>query len=112
MNFDEYQSAAMRTAKRLSPSFDLMHAALGMAGEAGEFADCIKRHFVYGKKELDQANAIEEIGDILWYCALACATLGVDMSEVAYHNIGKLRMRYPEKYTDWLASQRLDKDEE
>lgn len=108
-SFDEYQPAALRTAKRMNEDCDLMHAALGLAGEAGEFADAIKKYLVYAKP-LDRANAIEEIGDILWYCALACETLGVNMSEVAEQNISKLMLRYPEKYTDVLAAKRLDKE--
>ena len=105
---NEYQKQAVRTAKRVNQDFDLMHAALGLSGEAGEFSDAIKRHLVYGKP-LDRTNAFEELGDILWYVALACESLGVDMSEIAKLNLDKLRIRYPEEYSDSLASKRLDK---
>ena len=108
MDFPIYQLQAMRTAKPMEPADDLMHAALGLAGEAGEFADAIKKHLVYGR-ELDRENAIEELGDVLWFVALGCATLGVSMVEVAQGNIDKLRKRYPEKYEDALAHRRLDK---
>ena len=108
MDFKIYQHQAMRTAKPMEPADDLMHAALGLAGEAGEFADAIKKHLVYGR-ELDRENAIEELGDVLWFVALGCATLGVSMSDVAQKNIDKLRKRYPEKYEDALAHRRLDK---
>ena len=109
--FATYQQLAMRTAKPMDFSGDLLHAALGLTGEAGEFADCIKRHWVYGQK-LDTQNAIEEVGDVLWFCALACETLGVDMGQVAAMNIDKLRKRYPEKYKDELAALRADKQME
>lgn len=108
MDFTIYQHQAMRTAKPMEPADDLMHAALGLAGEAGEFADAIKKHLVYGR-ELDRENAIEELGDVLWFVALGCATFGVSMSDVAQRNIDKLRLRYPEKYDDVLAHRRLDK---
>lgn len=108
MNFDTYQAQAMRTAKPMEPQDDLMHAALGVCGEAGEFADAIKKHLVYGKP-LDHMNAIEELGDLMWFVALGCQTLGVSMAYVAERNIAKLAKRYPEKYTDQLASERLDK---
>ena len=108
MDFPIYQLQAMRTAKPMEPADDLMHAALGLAGEAGEFADAIKKHLVYGR-ELDRENAIEELGDVLWFVALGCATLGVSMADVAQGNIDKLRKRYPEKYDDELAYRRLDK---
>lgn len=106
--FAEYQIGASRTAKHQDMTFDLTHAALGLAGEAGEFADCIKKYTVYNKS-LDRANAVEELGDILWFVALACDALDVDMQEVAQMNIDKLRLRYPEYYTDRLATERRDK---
>lgn len=106
--FAEYQIGASRTAKHQDMTFDLTHAALGLAGEAGEFADCIKKYTVYNKP-LDRANAVEELGDILWFMALACDALDVDMQEVAQMNIDKLRLRYPEYYTDRLATERRDK---
>lgn len=108
-DMNEYQRQALRTAKRVNEGFDLMHAALGVAGEAGEFSDAVKRNLVYARP-LDRGNAIEELGDLMWYVALGCAALGVDMSEVAQQNIAKLRLRYPEQYTDSLAAQRLDKE--
>lgn len=108
-NFDEYQWRALRTAKRVDEKFDLTHAALGLTGEAGEFADAIKKHTVYGRP-LDRGNAIEELGDLMWFVALGCASLGVTMAEVAQQNIDKLKLRYPEKYSDLLAHQRLDKE--
>ena len=109
-NLKDFQRAALRTAKRVDERSDLNHAALGFAGEAGEFADCVKRFTVYGK-QLDRGNAIEEIGDLLWYCAYACEALGVDLDEVAAQNLFKLSMRYPEQYSDLLAIKRMDKDE-
>lgn len=108
IDFQSYQSLAMRTAKQMEPKDDLMHAALGLTGEAGEFADAVKKHLVYGRP-LDKANATEEVGDILWFVALACNTLGVDMGQVAQENINKLKRRYPDAYSDKLAAERLDK---
>lgn len=108
--FDTYQQLAMRTAKAMSREHNLIHAALGLTGEAGEFADCIKKNFVYGR-ELDRENAAEELGDILWFVALACDTLGVSMSDVAGQNIAKLRKRYPTQYQDELAAFRADKQQ-
>lgn len=108
IDFQSYQSLAMRTAKRMELKDDLMHAALGLTSEAGEFADAVKKHLVYGRP-LDKANATEEVGDILWYVALACNTLGVDMGQIAQENINKLKRRYPAAYLDRLAVERLDK---
>lgn len=108
MDFQIYQHQALRSAKPLTERDALIHAALGLTGEAGEFADAIKKHVIYGQP-LNRENAIEEVGDLLWYCALACSTLGVDMELVALDNIRKLKRRYPEKYSDQLAYERQDK---
>jgi NTP pyrophosphatase (non-canonical NTP hydrolase) len=108
--FDGYQTLASRTASRKSFQSDMLHAALGLSGEAGEFADAIKKHTVYNQ-DLDVNNVLEEIGDLLWYCAYACTVLNVSMAEVAELNIRKLSARYPDKYSDHHASQRLDKKE-
>lgn len=109
--FSTYQQLAMRTAKPMDVQDDLLHAALGLTGEAGEFADCIKKHWAYGQP-LDSQNALEELGDLLWYIALACNALDVDMGRVAAQNIDKLRRRYPSQYQDELAAFRADKQQE
>jgi NTP pyrophosphatase (non-canonical NTP hydrolase) len=110
MNFQEYQKNALKTAKAGDFKFNLVHAAMGLAGEAGEFTDCIKKYVIYGQS-LDKSNALEELGDALWFVALACDTLGVDMELVANRNVAKLQKRYPEKYSDERAAERLDKNE-
>jgi NTP pyrophosphatase (non-canonical NTP hydrolase) len=104
-DFDTYQRMAIRTA---SPRDPLTHTALGLTGEAGEYADAVKKHLIYGKP-LDTENLKEELGDILWYVALAAQILGTTMSDLAAANIAKLKLRYPEKYTDEQAALRLDK---
>lgn len=109
MDFDEYQQKAKRTAKELDFEGDLTHTALGMCGEAGEFADAVKKHVIYGQP-LNVTNLDEEIGDMLWFCALAASTISISLSEIAEKNIKKLKARYPEKYTDFHAAARLDKE--
>lgn len=109
MSFSEYQALAQRTEKDLPFFTDrLMHAQLGLSSEAGEFADALKRHTIYGK-ELDRENLKEELGDLLWYMALAANALGESLGTIAAANIAKLRDRYPEKYTDADALARKDK---
>lgn len=110
MNFQEYQQNAIKTAKAGDFKFNLVHAAMGLAGEAGEFTDCVKKYAIYGQS-LDRKNAVEELGDLMWFIALACDTLQVSMADIATQNIEKLAKRYPEKYTDFHAVQRLDKNE-
>ena len=102
MNLNEYQCLALRTAAAQTSHHDLLHAALGFASEAGEFVDVLKKEHAYGKS-IDGVNLREEIGDLLWYCALACRGLGTSLEEVAHTNILKLSTRYPEKFTNVQA---------
>lgn len=92
---DQYQDLAARTA---SDKTDITVVALGLAGEAGEFADHIKKHIAQGH-DLDQGLLILELGDILWYVANAARVLNVPLSLVANGNIAKLKLRYGDAFT-------------
>lgn len=74
MNLNNYQGLALRTEKPLpTPLERLAHAALGFITESGEITTEVKRMSIYGKP-LDaerRANIAEEIGDVLWYLAIA-----------------------------------------
>lgn len=80
----------------------LNHGVIGLMGEVGELAGALEKHVHYGQP-FDAANFEEEIGDCLWYIALLCNTIGVDMGLVMEQNIAKLKVRYPEKYSDEAA---------
>lgn len=69
MNYAQYAPLAIRTAKFISPSMDIVHACMGIVTEVGEIVDCFKRHVIYGKP-LDLVNLEEEIGDAFWYLNL------------------------------------------
>lgn len=112
MNFHEYQAAALRTCNQMpTQTLDLVHAQLGMCTEVGEFATEVKRLFAYNRPLTDEMrdHMVEELGDALWYFAVAADALGVSMRAMAEKNIAKLQLRYPEKYSDELAEARLDK---
>lgn len=87
---------------------DWLHAAMGVAGEAGELLDAIKKHAIYGQP-LDEANIAEELGDIEFYLQLMRDCLVITREEILQANVEKLRKRYPAGYTDVHAAQRLDK---
>ena len=64
MKFQEYLPLAMRTAKRLETKAEnLNHAVLGLLSEVNEMTDALETG--------DLVNLREELGDILWYIALA-----------------------------------------
>ena len=87
----------------------LMHAAIGISGEAGELLDAVKKTWVYGKP-LDLENVREEIGDILFYVTAMMNMLGLDEEEIVLENVAKLEARYPGlTYTNEAAIARADK---
>ena len=86
-----------------------MHAALGVAGEAGEIIDAVKRGWAYGKP-LDRENLIEELGDIEFYLEALRQSQGISRDETLTANNTKLMARYPDgSYTDAAAQNRADK---
>lgn len=87
----------------------LTHAALGIAGEAGELVDAIKKHVIYGKP-LDLANVREEIGDIRFYIEALCNVLDLNDQTIIQENINKLAKRYKDlTYSSGAAIERADK---
>ena len=107
MEANQYQAQAMRTANAVLTDHDLLvNASLGLAGEVGEVCDLIKKHLMQGHA-LDHAQLTQELGDVLWYVALACDTLGLQMGEVMTANLAKLSRRYPEGFSVERSLQRV-----
>lgn len=99
MNANEYQQLAMRTeAPDRTQRERLLNAALGLGGEAGEVADTLKK-WAFHAHPLDEAGLRKELGDVLWYVALACDALGLQLGDVMAENVEKLRRRYPEGFS-------------
>jgi NTP pyrophosphatase (non-canonical NTP hydrolase) len=95
MQLNEYQELAQRTARRDIPQEDhLFNGVLGLAGEAGECADLVKKQFFQDGRAI-RNDLIDELGDVMWYVAETAAALGVTLEEVAQHNVDKLKRRYP-----------------
>lgn len=83
----------------------LLHAAMGMATESGEFVDMLKRHIFYGS-DIDRTNGIEEIGDQTWYQRIALDEFSTDLLETMAANVRKLRARFPGKFKESEAINR------
>lgn len=88
----------------------LTHMALGVAGEAGELVDAIKKASIYNKP-LDRDNVVEELGDLWFYMNGIMNELDIDLEEVEKFNRTKLAARYPKGYSDKAAQERADKVE-
>jgi|TARA_B110000858_G_C17769177_1_gene458676 NTP pyrophosphatase (non-canonical NTP hydrolase) len=93
-SFDEYQKLAKSTA-----IYDKKHAvlypALGLAGEAGEVANKVKKLLRDGyENNKDYREALSsEIGDCLWYISILADDIGFKLSDIADSNIVKLKDR-------------------
>jgi len=73
---------------------DILHCAVGMAGEAGEVLEIIKKH-VYHSKPMDKADMLSELGDFEWYKFNFIRLLGLQFSDTLKANVVKLNERYP-----------------
>lgn len=97
-------------AKEITPEqAHLLHMAVGIAGEAGELLDAIKKHVVY-QKELDLENVIEELGDLEFYMEGLRQGVAVSRDETLTNNYNKLSCRYHSgAYSNQQAQDRADK---
>jgi len=96
VDFSSYQKLAWSTAIYPDRETNLYYPTLGLAGEAGEVAEKVKKIMRDNNGEVTPEKVIElrkELGDVLWYVAAICSNLGLDMEEVARLNIAKLFSR-------------------
>jgi len=96
MNLNEYQKQAMRTAI-FSERDGYIYTALGLAGEAGEIANKVKKFVRDGytpEELLYKINDLRaELGDVLWYVAAMAQVLETDLQTIAEANLKKLQSR-------------------
>jgi NTP pyrophosphatase (non-canonical NTP hydrolase) len=110
LTLDDYQRQAMRTGSGSAPEIRLNLSAMGLAGEAGEFVDLVKKHLYHGHP-LDKEKAKKELGDVLWYVAFAAYALDLDLSTVGEANIAKLKARYPNGFSSEASLNRKPESE-
>lgn len=98
---DKYQTEVLKTwwgtttecKERLSNSevsLELIHAALGLVGEAGEFADLVKKLAFKEGKVYDRDKLIDELGDVWYYLVVLTSVLDISVDELAKLNRDKL----------------------
>lgn len=87
----------------------LLHMAAGVAGEAGELLDAVKKHVIY-QKPMDLKNVKEELGDLEFFMQGLRNSLAITRTETVEENIAKLSKRYPGmNYSNEAAQLRADK---
>lgn len=98
MTFTEYQDDAKRTASPNRDDKELLISACGLAGEAGEVVELIKKYVGHGQTP-SPTRISEELGDVLWYVADIASRYDLNLDGIAANNIRKLRERYPNGFT-------------
>ena len=66
---------------------------LGLVGEAGEFAEKIKKKYRVIPLIPDNKELAKELGDVLWYIARLANLCGYSMTQVMAINVDKLESR-------------------
>jgi NTP pyrophosphatase (non-canonical NTP hydrolase) len=100
MTFEEYQREAKQTALYPNRLKNLEYPTLGLAGEAGEVANIVKKiQRDHGGEINDEIRAKlkDELGDVLWYISACADELGLTLVEIAAFNVEKLAKRHHRK---------------
>lgn len=94
-DFNAYQRNASSTA--IYPEeHRILYPALGLAGEAGEVANKVKKLIRDGpdkRPDTWREDIASEIGDVLWYCAALATDLNLSLGMIAGQNEKKLGQR-------------------
>lgn len=89
---------APRENVSMSGKEDLLHAILGITSEAGELTEAMAKGLVLNTP-IDSVNIVEELGDVLWYVAMALRSVNSSFEEAMEKNITKLKIRFPKKFS-------------
>ena len=101
MSPTDYQILAARTLIK-TPDFQItpeqvmiVWTATGLAGEAGEVSELIKKG-IFHQQGIDREKMKKELGDVLWYLSGLAGQFGITLDEIMEHNIEKLKARFPD----------------
>lgn len=99
MDSVQYRKAIERTMNHsLSEKEKLAMLDMGIAGEAGEIVDTLKKVIFHGH-ELDRDELIKELGDLEWYLQHLKKHYNISDEVVFISNIMKLNKRYPNGFS-------------
>ena len=107
MELNSYQKLAKRTMAPVSTPMQQCIYAMGLAGEAGEVVDYLKKVLGHGHS-VDIDHLKKELGDVLWYVSAVAESFDIELEDVGCENIVKLRKRYPEGFTHEASRNRGD----
>lgn len=93
MDFKEYQEKSRKTALYPEVGNNFVYPTLGLAGEAGEVAEKIKKVLRDKGGVIDddtKKDIQKELGDVLWYVSQIASELKLSLNDIAEGNIKKL----------------------
>lgn len=125
MTGNEYQKLAMRTndghaqdrlADRMLAGIikkkdvsGVVNGLMGLSGETGELTDMFKK-WIFHNAPMDEEHAKKEVGDVCWYIAMICHSMGWDLDDILQMNVDKLKARYPEGFDTEKSNHRKEGD--
>ena len=68
----------------------VMHAVLGLGGEAGELLDLLKKHFFKPGRAATAEAVMDELADVLYYAAVLAHLWGFTFEDMQAHLARKL----------------------
>ena len=89
---------------------NVLYAAIGMCGEAGEVSELIKKYAYHGHT-IDREHLARELGDVLWYVSYMADLFGYSLGEIMAMNQEKLAKRYPDGKFDEERSRNRKEDD-
>ena len=92
------QGAALARLDEIEKDFAMVYGALGLAGEAGEYADKLKKHLRGDDGQValhrDRRDDMKkELGDVAWYVGDCADALDSDLDEIVDLNRDKIAKR-------------------
>lgn len=93
---DIYQQDVLKYAPDYQHyKLNVLYAAIGMCGEAGEVSELVKKYEYHGHA-VDTEHLARELGDVLWYVSYMADLFGYPLGKIMAMNQEKLAKRYPD----------------
>lgn len=89
---------------------NVLYAAIGMCGEAGEVSELVKKYAYHGHT-IDTEHLARELGDVLWYVSYMAHLFGYSLGKIMEMNQDKLAKRYPDGKFDEERSRNRKEDD-
>lgn len=108
---DAYQQNVLKYAPNHHDYLlNVIYAAMGMCGEAGEASELIKKYAYHGHA-IDTEHLARELGDVLWYVSYMAHLFGYPLGKIMAMNQEKLAKRYPDGKFDAERSNNRKEDD-